>query len=160
MRPSFESPPHLREQIMQDEQQSGKAMEVEAVMSHPKETQTWEPGKCIPQMTNAQRYVINLARVGENTQFMRDHTLLGIFLGLWPFEWDFMRWIKTWWNPKGDYELQLSSKRFFMIIFFNLEDKDRIFENGSYFFNSTGLYLRFWIDLFISEKIDFSFVPV
>jgi hypothetical protein len=81
-------------------------------------------------------------------------------LWLWPSEWDFMHWIKTWWNPKGDYELQLSSKRFLTIIFFNLEDKDRIFENGSYFFNPAGLYLRFWIDCFISENVDFSFVPV
>jgi hypothetical protein len=41
-------------------------------------------------------------------------------------------------EPKGDYELQLSSKGFFTIIFYNLEDKDRVFENGPYFYNSTG----------------------
>jgi hypothetical protein len=49
-----------------------------------------------------------------------------------------MRWIKDWWNPKGDYEVQLSSKGFFTIILYSLEDKDRIFYNGPYFYNSAG----------------------
>jgi hypothetical protein len=49
-----------------------------------------------------------------------------------------MRWIKDWWNPKGDYEVQLNSKGFFMIILYSLEDKDRIFDNGPYFYNSAG----------------------
>jgi hypothetical protein len=52
-----------------------------------------------------------------------------------------MKWIKHWWNLKGDYELQLSSKGFFTIIFCSLEDKDRVFENGPYLYNSVGLYL-------------------
>jgi hypothetical protein len=49
----------------------------------------------------------------------------------------------VWWNPKGDYELQLSSKGFFTVIFYNLEDKDMIFEGGPYFYYLVGLYLRF-----------------
>jgi hypothetical protein len=40
--------------------------------------------------------------------------------------------IKHRWNPKGHYEVQPSSKGFFTIIFFNLEDKDPIFKNGPY----------------------------
>jgi hypothetical protein len=54
-----------------------------------------------------------------------------------------MRLIKDWWNPKGDYEVQLSSKGFFTIILYSLEDKDRILDNVPYFYNSTGLFLRF-----------------
>jgi hypothetical protein len=82
----FESPPHLREQILQDEQRFGKAMDVEAETSHPKVTRIWEPGKCIPQSTTTPWYVINSARVGENTQFMKEHALIGKFMGLWPSE--------------------------------------------------------------------------
>jgi hypothetical protein len=48
---------------------------------------------------------------------------------------------KIWWNLKGDYEVQLSSKGFFTIILYNLEDKDTIFDNGLYFYNSAGLFL-------------------
>jgi hypothetical protein len=91
---------------------------------------------------------------------MKEHSLIGTFLGLWPLERDLMRWIKTWWNPKGDYDVQLSSKGFFTIIFYNLEDKDRIFENGPYFYNSAGIFLRFWTDRFRPKKEDFSLAPI
>jgi hypothetical protein len=54
-------------------------MEVEVGTSHPKESRTWEPGKCIPQASKAPRYVINSTRVGEHTQFMKEHALIGNF---------------------------------------------------------------------------------
>jgi hypothetical protein len=60
---------------------------------------------------------------------MMDHALIDKFLGLWPTERDLTCWIKDWWNPKGDYEVQLSSKGFFTIILYNLEDKDIILDN-------------------------------
>jgi hypothetical protein len=135
-------------------------MEVESSMSHPKASRGWEPGKCIPQSDKPPRYTISSTRVGEHTQFMREHALIGKFLGLWPSERDLMRWIKDWWNPKGDYEVQLNSKGFFMIILYSLEDKDRIFDNGPYFYNSVGLFLRFWTDRFSPEKEDFTMALV
>jgi hypothetical protein len=159
-RPSFEPPSHLREHLLQEEQSNGKSMDMEAESSHPKASRNWVPGKCIPQAPIALKYVIKSTRVGEHMQFMKDHALIGKFLGIWPSEKDLIKWIKHWWNPKGDYELQLSSKGFFTIIFYSLEDKDRVFENGPYFYNSAGLYLRFWTDRFSPEKEDFSCAPV
>jgi hypothetical protein len=122
--------PHLRDQLLAKEKGFNKAMDVEPSTSHPKASQGWEPGKCIPQSDKLPRYTISSTRVGEHTQFMREHALIGKFLGLWPSEWDLMRWIKYWWNPKGDYEVQLNSKGFFTIILYSLEDKDRIFIMG------------------------------
>jgi hypothetical protein len=113
-----------------------------------------------PNLIKPPRYLISSTRVGEHTQFMREHALIGKFLGLWPSERDLLRWIKDWWNPKGDYKVQLSSKGFFMIILYNLEDKDKIFDNGPYFYNSAGLFLRFWTDRFSPEKEDFTMAPV
>ena len=72
---------------------------------------------------------------------MRDHALIGKFLCLWPTKRDSTPCIKTLWSPKGDYELPLSSKGFFIVIFYNLEDKDHVFEGGPYFYNSAELYL-------------------
>jgi hypothetical protein len=135
-------------------------METEAGTSQPKQPRRWEPGKCIPQTEKPPRYLISSTRVGEHMQFMREHALIGKFLGLWPAERDLNKWIKHWWNPKGEYELQLSSKGFFTIILYNLEDKDRIFENGPYFFNSAGLFLRFWTERFNPDKEDFTMAPV
>jgi len=91
---------------------------------------------------------------------MREHALIGNFLGLWPSERDLNKWIKHWWNPKRDYEVQLSSKGFFTIILYNPEDRDRIFENESYFYNSAGLFLRFWTERFSPDKEDFMMAPV
>jgi hypothetical protein len=118
-------------------------MEVESSTYHPKASRIWEPRKCIPQLDKPPLYTISSTRVGEHTQFMREHAPIGKFLGLCPSEQDLMRWIKDWWNPKGDYEVHLSSKGFFMIILYSLEDKDRIFYNGPYFYKSSGLFLRF-----------------
>ena len=142
-RPTFESSLQVREQLLAREQGLTKEMDTEAGTSHPKAPRGWELGKCIPQMEKTPRYLISSTRVGENTQFMREHALISKFLGLWPTERDLNKWIKHWWNPKGDYEVQLSSKGFFTIIMYNPEDIDMIFENGSYFYNSIGLFLCF-----------------
>jgi hypothetical protein len=91
----------MREQLLQDELTDNKEMDVEVGTSHPKVTRMWEPGKCIPQSNTTPRYVIISTRVGENTQFMKEHALIGKFMGLWPSEKDLMKWIKIWWNPKG-----------------------------------------------------------
>ena len=142
-RPAFEPPEHMREQLFTQEQAFSKEMELEPSTSHMQAPKNWLPGKCIPQLEKPPLYQIKSTRVGEHTQFMIEHALIGKFLGLWPTERDLSRWIKDWWNPKGDYEVQLSSKGFFTIILYNLEDKDRIFDNGPYFYNSAGLFLRF-----------------
>jgi hypothetical protein len=85
---------------------------------------------------------------------MKDHALIGKFLGLWPSERDLARWIKTWWNPKGEYDFSTHDH------FLQSENKDRVFQNGPYFFNSAWLYLWFWTDRFSPKKKDFSFAPV
>ena len=80
-------------------------MELEPSTSHPQVSKGWELGKCIPQMDKPPHYHIKSTQVGEHTQFMMDHALIGKFLGLWLTERDLTRWIKDWWNPKGDYEV-------------------------------------------------------
>jgi len=80
-------------------------MDVEPNTSLPKVAQGWETGKCIPQMDKPPHYHIKSTQVGGHTKFMMDHALIGNFLGLWPTERDLTRWIKDWWNPKGDYEV-------------------------------------------------------
>lgn len=159
-RPSFEPPLQLRDQLLAREQGLRREIDVEANTSHPKAPRGWELGKCIPQMDKPSRYLISSTRVGEHTQFMREHALIGKFLGLWSSERDLNRWIKHWWNPKGDYEVQLSSKGFFTIIMYNLEDRDRIFESGAYFYNLAGLFLQFWMERFSLDKEDFTMAAV
>lgn len=84
---------------------------------------------------------------------MKDHALIGKFLGLWSLEKDLVWWIDTWWKPKGHYDLKLASKGYFAIVFYNVEDVDWIFKNGPYFFNSVSLHLKFWIEYSAKKNI-------
>jgi hypothetical protein len=55
---------------------------MDAESSHPKAAQVWIPGKCIPQALVAPKYVIKSTRIGEHTQFMRDHALIDKFVSM------------------------------------------------------------------------------
>lgn len=96
----FEPLPQLKNQIYQEELNKWKTMEVDVESSHPKVT-VWEPGKYIPQVSMAPRYVVSSIRVSEQTKYMKDHALIDKFLGLWPSEWDLIKWINTWWKPRA-----------------------------------------------------------
>lgn len=52
------------------------------------------------------------------------------------------KWIQQRWKPKGHIDLKLGAKGFFSVIFSNLDDKERIFADGPYFFNNAGLFMR------------------
>jgi hypothetical protein len=54
----------------------------------------------------------------------------------------------------------MSSRGFFIVIFYNLEDKDKIFEGGPYFYNSDNIYLCFWTNRFCPEKENFAYTTV
>jgi hypothetical protein len=161
-RPTFETPQELRAQLIVE----GTFKDRDTDMDRAKEdnfapaSAPWIPGKCLPQAPIAPKYVINSPRIEEQKQYMQDNALIGKFLGLWPSERELIKWIQYWWRPKGHYDLQLGSKGFFTIIFHNLEDRNRIFDGGPYFFNSAGLFLRFWTEKFSPKKEDFTHAPV
>lgn len=119
-----------------------------------------KPGQVIPKMVDCPELVIQSDLVAKKTQYFKDHALIGKFLGFWPTERALIGWIKAVWKPKGHYDLQLGAKGFFTIVFFNLEDRTRVFENGPYFFNSAGLFLRVWRERFSPETEDLSIAPV
>jgi hypothetical protein len=45
-------------------------------------------------------------------QWMKDHALIGKFMGIWPSERALQIWIKSHWKVKGKIDLQLGSKGF------------------------------------------------
>jgi hypothetical protein len=161
-RPTFEPPPDLRSKLLTEGTFKDKEMDIDSVNAPTPATTSmpWLPGKCIPQAPQAPKYIISSPRIEEQKKYMRDYALVGKFLGLWPSERDLIKWIQHWWKPKGHYELQLGSKGFFTIILHNLEDRNHIFDGGPYFFNSAGLFLRFWTEKFSPEKEDFAHAPV
>eukprot|EP00253_Pinus_taeda_P010874 PITA_10874 len=83
---------------------------------------------------------------------MRDHALICRFVGYWPSERELYRWIDQRGRPRGQVDLKLGAQGFFMAIFSNLEDKNRIFEEGPYFLNNAGLFMKFWEERYNPEK--------
>eukprot|EP00253_Pinus_taeda_P033046 PITA_33046 len=77
-----------------------------------------------------------------------------------PTEKALRNWINVVWHPKGEITLLLGPKGFFIAIFNCLEDRNRVFEGGPYFFNSAGLFLREWVARFNPDKEDLSYAPV
>ena len=75
---------------------------------------------------------IKSERVREDIQYMKERALIGKFVGIWTTEKALVWWINNTWKPQGHYDLQLGAKGFFMIIFFNEEDRTNFFENGPY----------------------------
>jgi hypothetical protein len=65
--PSFDPSSHLKDQIFQEELGINKGMDMDTKSSHPKVARNWVPGKCIPRVSMAPGYVINLIRVGAQT---------------------------------------------------------------------------------------------
>ena len=98
--------------------------------------------------------------VREKIGLWKEKSLIRMFVGIWHRERDLIKWINGVWKPKGHYHLQLGSKGFFTIIFFNQEDRDRILEGGPYLFFSIGLYLRPWKERFNLETKDMIVAPV
>jgi hypothetical protein len=161
-RPTFESPPDLRSQLLSEGTFKDKEMDIDSrkTPTTTSVTHPWIPKKCIPQTPQAPKYIIITPGIEEQKQYMREYTLVGKFLGLWPSEREMVKWIHQWWKPKGHFYLQLGSKGFFTIILHNLEDINCIFDGGSYFFNSTSLFLIFWNGKFIPETEDFAHAPL
>jgi hypothetical protein len=106
------------------------------------ESQKWRPVQCIPKATVTPKYEILSDWVGTNVQFVKYHTIIGKLWGILPTERDLIAWINSQWKPASHFELKLESKVFFYS-FQDQKDRERIFENGQYFFCSAGLDLRY-----------------
>ena len=80
-------------------------------------------GKCFPKSKMIPKIQIKSDRIKEDITNMKEHALIGKFVGIWPMEKTLVWWINTTWKPQGHYDLTLRSKGFFMVIFFNKEDR-------------------------------------
>ena len=114
------------------------------------------PGSCHPKSQEIPTLSINSDGLEAHIQYMKDHALIAKFVGVWPMEKGLICWINHHWKPKGGYELRLGTKGFFTVVFYILEDKNRVFEGGPYFYNLVGLYLTFWKEQFNPDKEDLS----
>jgi len=105
--PTFKLPDNMQKLIWEDQMSKEKLMDIDPENSQPRTKCTWEPWICIPQASIAPKYTIISPKMEDQKQYMRDFSLIGKFLGLWPFEKDLVKWIRHWWKPKDHYDFQL-----------------------------------------------------
>ena len=90
-----------------EDKAKGKEKMHEASSSHSKKNKNWELIKCIPKAPKIPNFVVNSERYEAYTEYMKKHAFIEKFLRLWPSKRDMIRWIGSWWNLKGQYELRL-----------------------------------------------------
>jgi len=88
------------------------------------------------------RFVIPMNKLERYRSYMKYHALICKFIGVWPTEKDLTKSIQQKWQPRGHIELKLGARGFFTVIFLNLQDKEKVFENGPYFHYNVGLFMR------------------
>ena len=104
-------------------------------------------------------YLNDLA-IQSHRDHMKEHAIICKFMGLWPTERALHILIRSHWKPKGEIHLHLGSKGFFTAVFTSLEDKDKVFEGGPYFYAAAGLYMWPWMMNFVPERETFTSVLV
>jgi len=91
---------------------------------------------------------------------MKDHALIYKLIGIWPSKRDLIKWIQLKWQPKGHIDLKMGVGGFFIVIFTSLEDKERFFLNGPYFYYNVGLFTRFWKEFYNLDREQFMVAPI
>ena len=98
--------------------QEDKTTKAQGTTEAPKATSA----PCKPIATERPKIELPSHRINAQIQYMRDHALIGKFIGMWPTEKALHGWIAAKWKPKGHITLHLGPKGFFTDIFNWLED--------------------------------------
>ena len=99
-------------------------------------------GKCIQKAKKIRTMLIHREFLRARIQHMKNVTFIGKFVGICPSEKYLLWWINVTWKSQAHFDLHLGVKGFFTMVFLNLEHINYIFEGGSYFFNSTSLFIK------------------
>lgn len=94
-----------------------------------------------PKSTIICRVVLSDPTLQVHRDHMAEYVVICKFMGIWLMEKSFHAWIRNHWKRKGEINLHHGSKGFFMVVFTILEDKDRVFEGGPYFYIAAGLHM-------------------
>ncbi len=85
-------------------------------------------GPCKPKAEITPTVILNNPKLQAHREHMRMYAIICKFMGIWATKKALQSWMNYHWKPKGSIDLHLGSKGFFMVVFTNIEDKDRIFE--------------------------------
>jgi len=89
------------------------------------------------------RFIIPMNKLERYRSYMKYIVLICKLIGVWPIEKDLTKWIQQKWQPQDHIELKLRARGFFTIKFSNLQDKEKVFENGPYFHYNASFFMRY-----------------
>jgi len=144
----------------QEGNQQEASKEKERRGSSQKPTSIGTIGVCKPKSNIIPRVILSDLALQAHRDHMTEYTVICKFMGMWLTERALHIWIRSHWKPKGEIHLHMGSKGFFTVVFTSLEDKDRVFEGGPYFYAVAGLYMRPWMMNFVPKHETFTLVPV
>jgi len=101
-----------------------------------------------------------LQELVNTSSIYSDHAVIGKFLGLCPSEKTLSGGSTSGGNQKGMWNWSWAWRASLQPFFSDIEDRNRVFGNGPYIFNSAGLYLRFWMEKFNPDTEDFARPPL
>lgn len=82
--------------------------------------------------------------LAEDIDYYARHSLYCKFLGL-KISLQFLdMWAQKTWMLEGEMEIHLLENNYFMVTFDCLDDQNRVFEGGPYFYNQVGLFIKPW----------------
>ena len=82
-------------------EQSDKRSEVQEGEAGQKEKSTVTSTTCKPIVAERPKIELPSHRINGQIQYMRDHALIGKFIGYWLTEKALQGWISAKWKPKG-----------------------------------------------------------
>ena len=56
-------------------------------------------GKCFPKLKTIPKLQIKSDQIREDITYMKEHALIGKFVGIWPTKKTLVWWINTTWKP-------------------------------------------------------------
>ena len=115
---------------------------------------------CLERSDDRPVLVIQPEIISEDVEYWGKHALICKFLGLRLSLPVLESWVHRIWHPEGDMEILLVANNYFMVIFSNMADRNKVFEGGPYFFNQVGLFIKPWHIGFNSAEEISSRVPV
>ena len=90
---------------------------------------------CLPRAQDRPVLVIPPNLVEEDVSYWSRHALICKFLGIRIPLSTLEAWIQHSWQIEGDMDIMLATNSYFMVIFSNMVDRNRVFEGAPYFYN-------------------------
>ena len=83
---------------------------------------------CLERSDDRPVLVIQPEQISKDVEYWGKHALIYKFLGL-PLSLPVLEsWAHRNWNPEGDMEILLAANNYFMVIFSNMTDRNKVFE--------------------------------